>query len=93
MNGPVAVALDGGYGFVDQLIGFGPGAFQPVQVDKGGLAGMGIFLGLLAECFGGRFDIENVVGNLERQADLVGLSAQHLAVVTIDTGKQCPGLE
>ena len=88
----IAIRLKRSAGLVGDFVGAGTGAVEPEQVDERRLAGIGILLGALAQLFGGRFGVEQVVGNLEGKADAVGIGAQRLAVACARLAENGAGL-
>ena len=63
----------------DQRVGLLARAVHAQQRDEGRLAGIGVLADRLAGLFDAAFDIQQVVGDLEGEAESCGIGAQRLS--------------
>ena len=71
-----AIGREGRDGFIHEAACLAPRAIQPQKVDEGRLAHALVLLRRLAERLRGRLHVEDVVGDLEGEADVVGIAPQ-----------------
>ena len=71
----------GAFGILDELCEARPCASDTEEIDQRGLAVGGILAGGLAECGGVAFDVEQIVGDLERLADHLAVAVHGVALV------------
>jgi len=100
--GRLAKGIEVAAGLFGQQIGLRPGAVEPKQGNESSFTGVGVLLDLLADQGGIALDIEDIVGDLEGEAEVVGVItqgevefamglAQHRARLTGE-GEQSAGL-
>src|SRR5579859_5164257 len=74
--GLVAERLQMAQSLVDQCPSLVLGALEPQDRDEGRLAGLGIAADRLAGLGGGAFLVQEIVGDLEREPDVMGVIVQ-----------------
>src|SRR5581483_7062882 len=75
---------------IDQQLRLGAGPLNPKDRHEGGLAGGGVGADRLAGLRRRTLDVEQVVGDLEGEAEIVGIAAQRLARLVRGLGENRP---
>jgi len=89
-GGPVAEWCERLLGVRYELSRSRPGALQTEEIDIGRLAGASVLLGGLAKRACRRFHIEDIIGDLEGEADIIGIAAKRGAIPACGSAENGP---